>query len=69
MRPASRVCAPEPAGFPLKDSGPERLLAAVAVVEGGDSPFAPSVTRRHRSAHAFPPRDLAYDSGLVTPGG
>jgi DNA-binding NarL/FixJ family response regulator len=33
-------------GFLLKDSGPERLLAAVAAVAGGDSLFAPSVTCR-----------------------
>ncbi|MFJ2738934.1 response regulator [Streptomyces sp. NPDC087440] len=33
-------------GFLLKDSGPERLLAAVNAVRGGDSLFAPSVTRR-----------------------
>ncbi|MFF3639814.1 response regulator [Streptomyces sp. NPDC002564] len=33
-------------GFLLKDSGPERLLAAVAAVGGGDALFAPSVTRR-----------------------
>jgi len=34
------------AGFLLKDSGPERLLTAVAAVAGGDALFAPSVTRR-----------------------
>ncbi|MCW2872370.1 response regulator transcription factor [Actinacidiphila oryziradicis] len=33
-------------GFLLKDAGPERLLAAVAAVAGGDMLFAPSVTRR-----------------------
>ncbi|MEU1184352.1 response regulator transcription factor [Streptomyces sp. NPDC005820] len=55
-------------GFLLKDSGPERLLAAVAAVGGGDALFAPSVTRRlveafarqARSAPgAKPPPDLA----------
>ena len=34
------------AGFLLKDSGPERLLAAITAVDGGDALFAPSVTRR-----------------------
>ncbi|WP_030200290.1 response regulator transcription factor [Streptomyces sp. NRRL S-87] len=41
-------------GFLLKDSGPERLLAAVAAVRGGDALFAPSVTRR--LVEAFAPR-------------
>ncbi|MFJ3810126.1 response regulator [Streptomyces sp. NPDC090073] len=39
-------------GFLLKDSGPERLLAAVTAVEGGDALFAPSVTRRLVEAYA-----------------
>ncbi|MER6123973.1 response regulator transcription factor [Streptomyces sp. NPDC001795] len=55
-------------GFLLKDSGPERLLAAVAAVGGGDALFAPSVTRRLVEAFArqaaavpgaAPPPDLA----------
>ncbi|WP_112468718.1 response regulator [Streptomyces triticisoli] len=33
-------------GFLLKDCGPDRLLAAVAAVGGGDMLFSPSVTRR-----------------------
>ncbi len=54
-------------GFLLKDSGPERLLAAVAAVAGGDALFAPSVTRRLVEAFArqaagaatpVPPPDL-----------
>jgi DNA-binding NarL/FixJ family response regulator len=39
-------------GFLLKDSGPERLLAAVTAVGGGDALFAPSVTRRLVEAFA-----------------
>ncbi|MFJ9663629.1 response regulator [Streptomyces sp. NPDC101219] len=39
-------------GFLLKDSGPERLLAAVAAVGAGDALFAPSVTRRLVEAYA-----------------
>ncbi|GGX91947.1 response regulator [Streptomyces fructofermentans] len=39
-------------GFLLKDSGPERLLAAVAAVGGGDALFAPSVTLRLVEAYA-----------------
>lgn len=39
-------------GFLLKDSGPERLLAAVAAVDGGDALFAPSVTCRLVEAFA-----------------
>ncbi|MFE7171228.1 response regulator [Streptomyces sp. NPDC057616] len=56
-------------GFLLKDSSPERLLAAVAAVSGGDALFAPSVTRRLVEAFAQrgggandsaqPPADLA----------
>ncbi|OAR23195.1 DNA-binding response regulator [Streptomyces sp. ERV7] len=41
-------------GFLLKDSGPERLLTAVAAVGGGDTLFAPSVTRRLVEAFARP---------------
>ncbi|MFD7426236.1 response regulator [Streptomyces sp. NPDC059818] len=51
-------------GFLLKDAGPERLLAAVAAVAGGDTLIAPSVTRRLIEAlapqcrTAEPPADL-----------
>ncbi|MFC7217402.1 response regulator [Streptomyces polyrhachis] len=58
------------AGFLLKDTGPERLLAAVAAVAGGDTLFAPSVTRRlveaftaarpaDSGARGAPPAELA----------
>ncbi|MEU6486495.1 response regulator transcription factor [Streptomyces sp. NPDC046887] len=46
-------------GFLLKDSGPERLLAAVAAVGGGDALFAPSVTRRLVEAYARQSADEA----------
>ena len=41
-------------GFLLKDSGPERLLAAVTAVAGGDALLAPTVTRRLVEAFARP---------------
>jgi DNA-binding NarL/FixJ family response regulator len=61
-------------GFLLKDSGPERLLAAVAAVGGGDALFAPSVTRRLVEAYARQaavtpaeaPPDLAALTGRET---
>ncbi|MCC2277366.1 response regulator transcription factor [Streptomyces sp. ET3-23] len=40
------------AGFLLKDAGPQRLLAAVTAVAGGDTLFAPTVTRRLIEAFA-----------------
>ncbi|GAA2497849.1 response regulator transcription factor [Streptomyces gobitricini] len=61
-------------GFLLKDAGPERLLAAVAAVGGGDALFAPSVTRRLVEAYARrsgtaaaqPPPDLDLLTGRET---
>ena len=61
-------------GFLLKDSGPERLLAAVAAVSSGDSLFAPSVTRRLVEAFARQAdvptsptgRQAAPDVGVLT---
>ncbi|MEU8791961.1 response regulator transcription factor [Streptomyces sp. NPDC048643] len=53
-------------GFLLKDSGPERLLAAVAAVGGGDALFAPSVTRRLVEAFA---RQAAPAPGAEAPPG
>jgi DNA-binding NarL/FixJ family response regulator len=50
-------------GFLLKDSGPERLLAAITAVDGGDALFAPSVTRRLVEAFA---RQQAPDRAAVT---
>ncbi|WP_121827931.1 response regulator transcription factor [Streptomyces sp. S1] len=54
-------------GFLLKDSGPERLLAAVAAVAGGDHLFAPSVTRRlvEAFAHRAAPAEEAVRSGAT----
>jgi DNA-binding NarL/FixJ family response regulator len=49
-------------GFLLKDAGPDRLLAAVHAVAGGDTLFAPSVTRRLIEAYA-PPRPAAAPAG------
>ncbi|MCX4909091.1 response regulator transcription factor [Streptomyces sp. NBC_00878] len=46
-------------GFLLKDSGPERLLAAVTAVGGGDALFAPSVTRRLVEAFAHQARSAS----------
>jgi DNA-binding NarL/FixJ family response regulator len=52
-------------GFLLKDTPPERLLAAIHAVAAGDMLFAPSVTRRlieayadRRDAAVGPPPDL-----------
>ncbi|MGW7818934.1 response regulator [Streptomyces puniciscabiei] len=52
-------------GFLLKDSGPERLLAAVTAVEGGDALFAPSVTRR--LVEAFAHRQAPAGTGTAPP--
>ncbi|MFJ5878634.1 MULTISPECIES: response regulator [unclassified Streptomyces] len=54
-------------GFLLKDSGPERLLAAVAAVAGGDHLFAPSVTRRlvEAFAHRAAPAEEAVRAGAT----
>ncbi|MFC7307396.1 response regulator [Streptomyces monticola] len=53
-------------GFLLKDSGPDRLLAAVAAVGGGDALFAPSVTRRLVEAFARQP-GVPAEGGSVPP--
>ncbi|MET9773475.1 response regulator transcription factor [Streptomyces sp. NPDC006367] len=42
-------------GFLLKDAGPERLLAAITAVHGGDALFAPAVTRRLVEAYTRMP--------------
>ncbi|KUJ69013.1 LuxR family transcriptional regulator [Streptomyces albus subsp. albus] len=46
-------------GFILKDTGPQRLLAAISAVAGGDTLFAPSVTRRLIEAYVQAPPDAA----------
>ncbi|CAM5242440.1 Response regulator transcription factor OS=Streptomyces tendae OX=1932 GN=GUR47_19920 PE=4 SV=1 [Streptomyces tendae] len=51
------------AGFLLKDAGPERLLAAVSAVHGGDALFAPAVTRRLVEAFT-----RMTDTGRAVPG-
>ncbi|AHH95004.1 response regulator transcription factor [Kutzneria viridogrisea] len=43
------------AGFLLKDTQPERLLAAITTIAAGDMLFAPSVTRRLIEAYAKRP--------------
>ncbi|MFB7594594.1 response regulator [Streptomyces sp. NPDC056160] len=55
------------AGFLLKDAGPERLLAAVTAVHGGDSLFAPVVTRR--LVEAFTERTDSPPAPTDTPAG
>ncbi|MEV8318731.1 response regulator transcription factor [Streptomyces sp. NPDC059900] len=54
-------------GFLLKDSGPERLLAAVAAVGGGDALFAPSVTCRLVEAFARQAGPVAAGSAEPPP--
>jgi DNA-binding NarL/FixJ family response regulator len=46
-------------GFLLKDVPPERLLAAIRIVAGGDMLLAPAVTRRLVARHARPPTPAA----------
>ncbi|GHD85554.1 DNA-binding response regulator [Streptomyces naganishii JCM 4654] len=53
-------------GFLLKDAGPERLLAAVTAVHGGDALFAPVVTRR--LVEAFTARAEPESPGGSSPG-
>ncbi|WP_129843053.1 response regulator transcription factor [Streptomyces sp. RFCAC02] len=53
-------------GFLLKDAGPERLLAAVAAVAGGDTLFAPSVTRRLVETFAQRVRPAAHTPDGLT---
>lgn len=55
------------AGFLLKDAGPERLLAAVTAVHGGDSLFAPVVTRR--LVEAFTQRAETPSAAAKAPAG
>ena len=47
-------------GFLLKDTSPERLIAAISTVAAGDMLFAPSVTRRLIDAYA-PKPDIEAD--------
>jgi DNA-binding NarL/FixJ family response regulator len=54
-------------GFLLKDTPPERLLAAVHTVAAGEMLFAPSVTRRlvEAYAHLAAPERTAPEPGLA----
>lgn len=58
-------------GFLLKETPPERLLAAIATVASGDMLFAPSVTRRLIEAYAPRPEPVVAAAGpaeeLLTP--
>jgi DNA-binding NarL/FixJ family response regulator len=51
-------------GFLLKETSPERLVAAVRTVAGGDTLFAPSVTRRLVEAYV-PRRSVDHLSPLT----
>lgn len=56
-------------GFLLKDTSPERLLAAISAVVGGDMLFAPTVVRRlieANLARVDQPRTVAPDLDLLT---
>jgi DNA-binding NarL/FixJ family response regulator len=57
-------------GFLLKDTAPERLLAAIDTVAAGDMLFAPTVTRRLIEAYTPRPELAATPAsqmGLLTP--
>ncbi|WP_431043203.1 response regulator [Streptomyces sp. P1-3] len=54
-------------GFLLKDAGPERLIAAVTAVHGGDTLFSPSVTRRLVEAFAVQSGSV-HAAGVDSPG-
>jgi DNA-binding NarL/FixJ family response regulator len=53
-------------GFLLKDSPPERLIAAVRTVADGDALLAPAITRRLIERHAAPPTPIDADGRLST---
>ncbi len=56
-------------GFLLKDTGPERLLAAIGAIAAGDTLFAPSVTRRLVAAYtqrAVPVSRSVTELGALT---
>ncbi len=54
-------------GFLLKDTPPERLISAIAIVAAGDMLFAPSVTRRLIDAYApRPDAEADRSAGLAT---
>jgi DNA-binding NarL/FixJ family response regulator len=53
-------------GFLLKDTPPERLLAAIHTVAAGDTLLAPTVTQRLVEAYAPPPRSNQMDLASLT---
>jgi DNA-binding NarL/FixJ family response regulator len=56
-------------GFVLKDTPPERLLAALKAVADGDTLFSPTVTRRLVQAYCAVAGDAGAEGAAAQPGG